>query len=263
MVESRTGIPASKIGEIAREMVAARPTVVVVDEGMCDCATVAAAIAVNALLSSLDAPGGMLLDQGITLADFGEVARDDTARAGLRAPAIDGRDPAQRDFGTSRILALPQAFLSGKPYAAKALLLSYSNPAYSKPDGKRWMEAMDKVPFIASFSPILDESVLVADLVLPDCTFFERWDIVAPGRASHVLSLRQPVVRPLVDSQQTATGKPCWRGSPEWRVGPMPCWANSKARACGARLLAQTGWRVRMAIAQRPAKQGHGRFYAT
>jgi anaerobic selenocysteine-containing dehydrogenase len=202
-VEARIGIPTSKIGDLAREMVAARPSVVVVDEGMCDHATLATAIVVNALLSSLDVPGGMLLDPGSALADFGEAARDDTARAGLRAPAIDGRDLSQRDFSASRILALPQAFLSGKPYATKALLLSYSNPAYSKPDGKRWMEAMDKVPFIASFSPILDESVLGADLVLPDHAFFERWDVVAPGRGSRVLSLRQPVVRPRVDSLQT------------------------------------------------------------
>ena len=202
-VEARTGIPASKIGDVAREMVVERPSVVVVDEGMCDHATMAAAIVVNALLSSLDVPGGMLLDSGIALADLGQVACDDTARAGLRAPSIDGRDPSQRDFGASRILALPQAFLSGKPYPAKVLLLSYSNPAYSKPEGKRWIEAMAQIPFVASFSPILDESVLGADLVLPDHTFFERWDVVAPSRGPRVLSIRQPVVRPLADSMQT------------------------------------------------------------
>jgi menaquinone reductase, molybdopterin-binding-like subunit len=202
-VEARTGIPASKIGELAREMVSARPSVVVVDEGMGDHATIAAAIVLNAFLSGLDVPGGMLLDPGSALADFSKADCDDTARAGLRAPAIDGREPAQRDFRASRILALPQAFLSGKPYAAKALLLSYSNPAYSKPDGKTWLEAMSKVPFIASFSPLFDESVLGADLVLPDLTFFERWDVVAPGRGSRALSLRQPVVRPLANSVQT------------------------------------------------------------
>jgi len=202
-VEARTGIPASKIRDLAREMVSAPPSVVVVDEGMSDHATMASAIVVNALLSSLNVAGGMQLDGGSALADFGAADRDDVALSGLRAPAIDGRDLTQRDVNTSRILALPQAFLSGKPYAAKALLLSYSNPAYSKPGGKSWLEAMAKVPFIASFSPLLDESVLGADLVLPDHTFFERWDVVAPGRGSRMLSLRQPVVRPLVDSLQT------------------------------------------------------------
>ena len=202
-VEARTGIPASKIVDLARELVAARPSVVVVDEGMSDHATLATSIVVNALLGSLDVPGGMQLNPGLALADFGAPAQDKIARIGLRAPAIDGRDGSQGAFATSRILALPEAFLSGKPYPAKVVLLSYSNPVYSKPDGRRWMEAMAKVPFVVSFSPILDESVLGADLVLPDHTFFERWDIVAPGLGPHVLSLRQPVVRPLTDSLQT------------------------------------------------------------
>jgi len=202
-VQALTGLPALRIEELARELAAVRPALVVVDEGMCDPATAAAALLVNALLGSLNVPGGMVLDPGTWPADWGEAALDGTARAGLRAPPIDGREPGQSDIDFSRILALPQAFLSGQPYAAKALLLSYSNPAYSKPSGKRWIEAMAKVPFVVSFSPFLDESALFADLLLPDHTFFERWDVVAPGRGSHALSLRQPVVRPLADTLQT------------------------------------------------------------
>ena len=205
-VEALTGLPASRIEQLARELVVARPAVVVVDEGLCELATASAALLVNALLGSLNVPGGMVLDPGTSLADLGVVVLDSTAIDGLRAPPIDGRegrDPGQRGVEDSRILALPEAFLSGKPYAAKALLLSYSNPAYSKPGAKRWREAIVKVPFVVSFSPFFDESALFADLLLPDHTFFERWDVVAPGRGSRVLSLRQPVVHPLADTLQT------------------------------------------------------------
>ncbi|HEX7509201.1 MAG TPA: molybdopterin-dependent oxidoreductase, partial [Polyangia bacterium] len=205
-IEARTGIPAAKIAELARELVATRPSMVVVDESMGDDETASAALLVNALLGSINVPGGMLLDPGSPRVDLGEALLDGTARSGLRAPPMDGREgcePRQLDFETSRILALPEAFLSGKPYPAKALLLSYSNPAYSKPGGRRWHAAIAQVPFVVSFSPFLDESSLFADLLLPDHTFFERWDVVMPGRGSRVLSLRQPVVRPLVDTQQT------------------------------------------------------------
>jgi anaerobic selenocysteine-containing dehydrogenase len=202
-VAALTGLAASRIKQLARELVAARPALVVVDEGMCDPATASASLLVNALLGSINVPGGMMLDPGTLPVDLSEVALDGTAKAGLRAPPIDGRDPGQRDVDDSRILALPAAFLAGKPYAAKALLLSYSNPAYSKPGPRRWREAMAKIPFVVSFSPFLDESALFADLLLPDHTFFERWDVVAPGRGSRVLSLRQPVVRPLADTLQT------------------------------------------------------------
>jgi anaerobic selenocysteine-containing dehydrogenase len=202
-VATLTEIPAARIEQLARELVAARPSVVVVDEGMCDPATASASLLLNALLGSINVPGGMVLDPGILPLNLGEADLDGTARAGLRAPPIDGREPGQRDVASSRILALPEAFLSGKPYPAKVLLLSYSNPAYSKPDTKRWRAAMAKVPLVVSFSPFLDESTLFADLLLPDHTFFERWDLVAPGHGSRALSLRQPVVRPLADTMQT------------------------------------------------------------
>jgi anaerobic selenocysteine-containing dehydrogenase len=82
-------------------------------------------------------------------------------------------------------------------------LLQYSNPTFSKPDGKRWAQAMAKVPFVVSFSPILDESALGADLLLPDRSFLERWDVVGPARGSGTFSLRQPVVAPLGNAMQT------------------------------------------------------------
>jgi anaerobic selenocysteine-containing dehydrogenase len=205
-VESWTGVAAARIADLAREMVAVRPSVVVVDEVMCDRATAFAALLVNALLGSIDVPGGMLLPPAVPLADFGAADLDDVARTGLRSPPVDGRqglEPGQRDFQASRILALPEAILSGKPYATKVLLLSTSNPSYSKPGQQRWREAIAKVPFVVSFSPILDESVLSADLLLPDHTFFERWDVVASIGCLGALSLRQPVVRPLADTLQT------------------------------------------------------------
>ncbi len=202
-VEAWSGISAVRIVCLARELVAVRQSVVVVDEGTCDPATAFAALLVNALLGALDAPGGMRLNPALPLADFGAADLDEVARIGLRAPPVDGRAPGQRDFQASRLLGLPEAILSGKPYAIKALLLSTSNPAYSKPGPQRWHEAIAKVPFVVSFSPVLDESVLSADLLLPDHTFFERWDVVVPEGRAGVLSLRQPVVRPLANTRQT------------------------------------------------------------
>ena len=211
-IEQRIGIPAARIADLARELVATRPSMVMVDEGMCDDATASAALLVNALLGSINVPGGMLLDPGSPRVDLGEPELDATARSGLRAPPMDGREarearegrePGRSDFEASRILALPEAFISGKPYQAKVLLLSYSNPAYAKPGGRHWREGIARVPFVVSFSPFFDESALYADLLLPDHSFFERWDLVVPGRGSRVLSLRQPVVRPLADTQQT------------------------------------------------------------
>jgi anaerobic selenocysteine-containing dehydrogenase len=202
-VEAWTGIAAAQIEGLARELVATRPSVVALDEWANDSATVTAGVVLNALLSSLNTPGGMLLDSGPGLADLAPVESDRLARAGRSAARLDGGPTRQTVFETSRLLALPDALLTGKPYPAKVLLLNYTNPVFSKPGAGRWAQAIAQLPFVVSFSPILDESVLLADLILPDHSFFERWDVVLPGRGTGALSLRQPAVLPLGNAMQT------------------------------------------------------------
>jgi anaerobic selenocysteine-containing dehydrogenase len=199
-IERQTGVAAERIETLARELVAVRPSVVVVDEETKDRKAVAAALVLNAVLSSIDVPGGMRLETEEP-AGWPAPELDEVARSAASVAAIDGRKPGQRGFDTSRILAVPDAIMSGGPYQVEALLLHYSNPAFSKPEGKRWADALARVPFVVSFSPIADESVRFADLVLPDHTYLERWDVLATGQG--VLSLQQPAVAPLGNSMQT------------------------------------------------------------
>ena len=196
-VHSITGLRPGAIEQLARELAATRPSVVALDDATATDATAAAWFVLNALLGSLDTTGGMRFDGGLGIPDFGTIPPSAVATRGLAKGAIDGRGLARSAFETSRILALPQALLSGKPYPARAVLLHHSNPLYSKPGGERWRQALAKVPLVVSFSPLLDESALFADVVLPDHTFFERWDVVSPGHGTNLLSIRQPVVRPL------------------------------------------------------------------
>jgi anaerobic selenocysteine-containing dehydrogenase len=62
---------------------------------------------------------------------------------------------------------------------------------------------MAKAPFVVSFSPIFDESTRWADLLLPDQTYLESWDLVFPSRAAAAVSLRQPVVPSPTKAMQT------------------------------------------------------------
>jgi len=195
-VAALVGVTAARLETLAGELVASRPSIVVVDEESKDATATGAAVVLNALLSGLGVPGGMLLDPDEP-AVFSPA--DERQPAALEARALDGRARAE----DSRILAIPDAILADKPYPVEVMLLHYSNPAFSKPSGKQWARAIAKVPFVASFSPILDESVAWADLVLPDQTYLERWDLVAPARGTGVVSLRQPVVAPLTNGMQT------------------------------------------------------------
>ncbi|HLG15841.1 MAG TPA: molybdopterin-dependent oxidoreductase [Blastocatellia bacterium] len=83
------------------------------------------------------------------------------------------------------------------------LLIHQVNPAYMTPEVRDELKA---VQFIASFSSFMDETTHLADLILPDNTYLESWDLTRPFSidANRVVSLTQPVVKPDVNTRQTA-----------------------------------------------------------
>jgi anaerobic selenocysteine-containing dehydrogenase len=81
----------------------------------------------------------------------------------------------------------------------------YTNPLFSTPGAQSSREAFLKVPFLVSFSPFMDDTTAIADLVLPDHTYLERLqlDVPAPGAGFPILTLRQPAVKPLYNTRST------------------------------------------------------------
>jgi anaerobic selenocysteine-containing dehydrogenase/Fe-S-cluster-containing dehydrogenase component len=82
-----------------------------------------------------------------------------------------------------------------------ALLVHGVNPLYNLPGAQRTAEALDRVPFIASFSTFTDETTQRAHLLMPDHHFLESWGDYVPRTG--VTALVQPVMVPVFDSKQT------------------------------------------------------------
>lgn len=207
-VERITGIPTGTIERLAREMSAHRPAVALGDGAAVSATnglgTAMAIHALNALVGSIERPGGVLA-QPPALSSWPAVDTDAVARKGLEAAHVDGQGTRRCPLGNGSIQNLPEAILSERPYPVKALILYRSNPIFSKPEGTKWIEAIQKVPLVVSCSPLPDESTMWADLVLPDHTYLERWEVVEPAPSSgrRVVGFRQPVVRPRHDTMAT------------------------------------------------------------
>jgi anaerobic selenocysteine-containing dehydrogenase len=79
------------------------------------------------------------------------------------------------------------------------LLVDGANPVFTTPRMWRVREAFEKVPYIASFSSFLDETAVLADLILPDHSFLESWAESVPesGSMMAVASVAPAVMRPL------------------------------------------------------------------
>jgi len=86
------------------------------------------------------------------------------------------------------------------------LLIHGANPIFELPTTAGFAEAAARVPYIISFSPFVNETVVRSDLILPDHTYLESWghEVPAPGAIKPTVSSQQPVVRPLYDTRSTA-----------------------------------------------------------
>ncbi len=84
----------------------------------------------------------------------------------------------------------------------KVLMVRGANPVHGLPGAVGLREALnDPDLFIVSFSSFMDDTTLMADLVLPERSYLEDWgdDVPEPGPGYEVLGIQQPVVNPLPD----------------------------------------------------------------
>jgi anaerobic selenocysteine-containing dehydrogenase len=185
----KTGVPPETITRLAREMAGRPPAVAMVGgaplaqtNGLF---TALAVNALNAVLGSVGKPGGV---------QFTPKAPSLTAAA-ARKNSGEGKGNSVR--------ALAQQILSAEPRPFEVLLLYEANPVFATPLGWRVKEALEKIPFIASFGNFLDETSRLADLILPDHSFLESWidDVPESGTTQSVVSVAPPAMRPLHDTR--------------------------------------------------------------
>jgi anaerobic selenocysteine-containing dehydrogenase len=85
----------------------------------------------------------------------------------------------------------------------EALLVFEANPCYAMHDAKAVQKAMEKIPFIVSFSPFMDETTRMAHVILPSHTFLERYEDLpgGAGMAVRTTGLSKPVAGPVFDTK--------------------------------------------------------------
>lgn len=209
-VSAATGVPVGTILEIARDLATLRPAVVIGDRGpaygLHDLHTRMAIHSLNALVGSIGVPGGVLLQGALPLAPLPPLRQDGIARAALAHPRIDGAGRGPYLFAPGVPQALPERILAGAPYPVNLLLVFATNPLENHPAKEAFAEALGRVPFVVSFSPVLDETASRADLILPDHTWIERWqdDQVTHLAGFTCYSLARPAVVPVRDTRDAA-----------------------------------------------------------
>jgi len=209
-VSAATGVPVRNILEIARNLATLKPAVVIGERGPAygpdDLHTRMAIHSLNALAGNIGVAGGLQIQGELPLAPLPAVNQDAAAKRGLAQPRIDGAGEKQYLLASDAPQLLPGRIMSGTPYPVNALFLYATNPLANHPAKEALAGAMKKIPFIVSFSPFLDESSALADLILPDHTYLERWqdDQVTHLAGFTCFSLARPASKPLHQTRNTA-----------------------------------------------------------
>jgi anaerobic selenocysteine-containing dehydrogenase len=167
-VQKITGVDARRIDRLARELADSRPAVAIVGgPPLAHTNGLFTALAVNELNRVLG-----------NVATFTPQVRE------LARPM-----PAP---GTRTLPAL----LSSNP---QVLLIDGANPVFAAPRAWRVRETLEKIPYIVSFGGFLDETSVLADLILPDSSFLESTAEAAPesGSLTAVLSAAPAAMKPL------------------------------------------------------------------
>jgi len=171
-----TGLPQESIAEVAREFANTRPSLAMAGGSVAyqtnGLESVRAVHLLNTLSGNLNRPGGVY-------------------------PAASANGP-ENSF--TELRALVNSMGAGRI----KLALIKGDPVHSVPPASGFQQALDKVPFIVSFSQLIDDTALQADLILPDHAVLESWGDVLPqaGSRQAVYGLMQPVVTPLHDTRQ-------------------------------------------------------------
>ena len=185
-VENEAGVSAAELGRLARDLVRAkRPLVLVGSEfgqglGGVD---LAAGLSLNVLLGRVNAAGGM------TLLPAAE-------------PVVEGA-PNAAELASRDLLAYLDRVGKQEVRTPDVLMVYEANPVYALPHAERMSKLMEGIPFIVSFSPFMDETAAMADLILPSSLCLERFeDAYTPyGLGQTLYTAAVPVVSPVFDTK--------------------------------------------------------------
>ncbi len=178
-----TDVPRDNIVRLAREFASSRPAIAIGGSSAAGHTnSLAGLVAINALNYLAGSPG----QQG------GPIFSPE--------PPI-GNTPVGTPASVKGIRDLAGAMSGG---GVKTALVYDANPLYSLPQELGFGQALQAVPFIASFSSFLDETTAQADLILPDHHYLESWgdQVPDPGVPVATVGLLQPVVNPVFNTRQ-------------------------------------------------------------
>ncbi len=212
--EAETGIPATEMVDMAREISGEKPSVVF-HFGYRGASNVneiymrRSIFILNALMGSVEAKGGLFFKKGPGQVG-GKPARKLTEQAfsEIKAPRFDKVGTPEfplpdANHGVAQMM--PTAILNDDPYPIKALFSYRFEPLMSIPDTQNTQKALDKLDLIVTIEINHSDIAGYSDVILPESIYLERTDSVQQANGlKPQMFLRRQATTPRYDTRPGA-----------------------------------------------------------
>ncbi len=197
-----TGVSADVIMELATAFAKAGRPLALCGRGKGEIGTslreTAAVYLLNALADNINQEGGMYVLPYADYIQWPRVKPDTMSAAGLDQPRLDGAGTKTYSDVESLADRMVPAINGEGPYALQLLMVAGANPCHDLADAMKVKEVLAQIPFIVSFSSFNDDTAQMADLLMPDHVYLERYEDIPVGAGilQQVIGLSKPVVSP-------------------------------------------------------------------
>lgn len=204
--EKVSGIPAAKIQKLAKDLNDAKPAcflergyrVARYFNGVKERYLVSS---INALLGVYGQKGGLIYGRSVKLnsplkkSKENHISINKWLKKNEKGFELADAKNIRRTFA--------KAMKDGKPYKPKMAFLNGQNPVGGSTGGDDIAEGFKQLEFIAAVSPFWNESLLYADVILPDTTFLERQEPLYSGYKATfpVITVHNQVVDPMFETR--------------------------------------------------------------
>ena len=200
--EAESGVSAAVIRRVATEFATTSPATTISD-GIVSThgngtQSERAVMLLNIITGNIDNRGGLCMPRQYNLPDSGPVPP---------APAPTAlSNPVDLPLALQQSIDRSWQLIRDRQYRVGLLMTHGYNPVYSNPDGGSVHDTLvdeTLVPMHVAVSPFMTETAALADIVLPETTYLEGWDLEVRSSPELVpfVALRQPVVPPLGSSK--------------------------------------------------------------
>ena len=115
--------------------------------------------------------------------------------------------PPDYPLASHKVAQLIPFWLADGKQKIKVYFTYQDNPVYTNPGAQAvWGKVLRDeklVPYLVSMSPFMGEETALADIILPDCPYLERWEPESmPNSLWPWIGLRQPVIPALGESRE-------------------------------------------------------------